>query len=239
MEGSVTILSTKILPAGLWQPLQWQGIEVVQHNFIEVVPHPLERWAHMLKDYLAQGKHEKHIIITGKNGVAALNRFIEREGKADLVYADFYCVGSHTAQQLLRMGYSVKAQAHNAEALCQTLLPVGVPYLYIGGNLSTGVIEDFFIQKQYRLQKLEVYITVHKPVQIEQELAGILFGSPSAVLSFFAKNKWPPGAVAFSIGATTAAALHGCSVQAVQQPVEPGWPALVQCCADYFSRGKK
>jgi uroporphyrinogen-III synthase len=76
-------------------------------------------------------------------------------------------------------------------------------------------------------------------VQIEQDLAGVLFGSPSAVLSFFAKNKWPQAAVAFAIGTSTAVALRGCGVQAVQQPLEPGWPALVQCCADYFSESNK
>lgn len=239
MEAAVTILSTKVLPAGLWQPLQGQGIEVVQHNFIEVVPQPLERWSHKLKDYLAQRKHEGHIIVTGKNGVAALERYIEWEGKTDILNAAFYCVGSHTAQQLQRMGCNVQAQAHNAEVLCQTLSPAAVPYLYVGGNLSTGVIEDFFYLKQYPLQKLEVYTTKYRPVQIEQDLAGVLFGSPSAVLSFFAKNKWPQAAVAFAIGTSTAVALRGCGVQAVQQPLEPGWPALVQCCADYFSESNK
>jgi uroporphyrinogen-III synthase len=71
---------------------------------------------------------------------------------------------------------------------------------------------------------------------IDKVYDGILFFSPSAVESFFSKNKLPEQTVLFAIGNTTAKTIHRryCNNR-IMISDQPGKDELIEQAIEYFS----
>ena len=65
-------------------------------------------------------------------------------------------------------------------------------------------LELVFAKNEMKLNIIPIYDTLLTPHKIKLDVDGILFYSPSAVESFFIKNKWPKNTYGFCIGKTTA-----------------------------------
>jgi len=80
-----------------------------------------------------------------------------------------------------------------------------------------------------------VYQTLATPHKIQKDYFGVLFFSPSAVQSFFSKNKVKDRTILFAIGNTTANEIKKYSNNKIIISDEPGKENLVQKMIEYFS----
>ena len=80
-----------------------------------------------------------------------------------------------------------------------------------------------------------MYQTIATPHKIDKEYFGILFFSPSAVQSFFSKNKVCEKTILFAIGNTTANEIKKYSTNKIIISDEPGKENLVTKMIEYFN----
>ena len=80
-------------------------------------------------------------------------------------------------------------------------------FSFFCGTRRMDDLELVFAKNEMKLNIIPIYDTLLTPHKIKLDVDGILFYSPSAVESFFIKNKWPKNTYGFCIGKTTANAL--------------------------------
>ena len=80
-----------------------------------------------------------------------------------------------------------------------------------------------------------MYQTINLPHTIEQQYHGILFFSPSAVQSFFQKNKLRDATILFAIGNTTANEIKKFTDKKIVTSELPEKENLVGKVIEYFS----
>ena len=90
-------------------------------------------------------------------------------------------------------------------------------------------------QRGIDVNEIIVYQTINLPHKIEQEYHGILFFSPSAVQSFFQKNKLSDTTILFAIGNTTANEIKKFTNNKIIISDSPGKENLVGKMVEYFS----
>mgnify|MGYP002058062545 CR=1 FL=1 len=106
-------------------------------------------------------------------------------------------------------GQKVVKMAQNASELAHFLVKnhKNEQFSFFCGTRRMDDLELVFAQNEMKLTIIPIYDTLLTPHKIKLDVEGILFYSPSAVESFFIKNKWPKNTYGFCIGTTTANAL--------------------------------
>jgi len=143
----------------------------------------------------------ENVIITSKNGVESiLNSFT----KDELQFKNIYCVGRRTKRLIeSRIGRVVHA-AKNAEKLAEFLSKEikGQEVTYFCSDLRLDILPTILLKSGIRVNEVEAYKTMYSPVNVADDVNGVLFYSPSTIESYLQKNK--PNKVAFCIGESTA-----------------------------------
>jgi uroporphyrinogen-III synthase len=85
------------------------------------------------------------------------------------------------------------------------------------------------------VEELIVYNTIEKPQAVSKKYDGILFFSPSAVRSFFQKNKINAETILFAIGQTTARELRNYSNNTTVISEIPDTEKVIADVIKYFS----
>ena len=85
------------------------------------------------------------------------------------------------------------------------------------------------------VEEMIVYQTIEKPQTVSKNYDGILFFSPSAVRSFFAKNKLNATTQIFSIGKTTADEVKIFAHNSIIISEIPGTENLIDEVIKYFT----
>jgi len=85
------------------------------------------------------------------------------------------------------------------------------------------------------VSEIVVYETVALTQKMTRHYDAILFFSPSAVESFFAKNKTTDDVVFFAIGNTTANAITQFAANKIIKATSPGKETLVEQMIEYFA----
>jgi uroporphyrinogen-III synthase len=147
-------------------------------------------------------------------------------------------VGEKTEQLLKNNGFSVLTSQPDAEALVKIIekkyLDKSITFFCGKDKLET--IPLFLKQKKIPHQIIEVYETLETPIKITPKMDGILFFSPSGVLSYSKENKIT-NEICFCIGNTTLKAVDPYSKNCVLAN-QPTIENVIIQCINYFKSPK-
>ncbi|NNC69634.1 MAG: hydroxymethylbilane synthase [Flavobacteriaceae bacterium] len=193
LEKEIQVFSTKKLSKAQ-EDLFNNTIGVTSSDFVKVrfnrIPHKV------IKTEI------KNVIITSKNAVASLlNSF----SAVELQFENIYCVGRRTKKLIEQQIGTVQYTAKNAQKLAEFLkdeLKTGDEVTFFCGDLRRDELPTALQENGIVLNEIEAYQAILDPVRLDQNIKGVLFYSPSTVLSYLKQNK--AGEIAFCIGETTA-----------------------------------
>lgn len=115
------------------------------------------------------------------------------------------CIG-YATREAVKNYFGTEAivkTARNARELADLINDPDTIYFFCG-SLRRRELPGLLSLKGIEVKEICVYETKLTPVAIDRHYDAILFFSPSAVVSFFQKNKLPEGTILFAIGETTA-----------------------------------
>lgn len=222
MENKIGIIATKKLALNQKQYLLNAGFCVMDEDFIAVKP----------IDFEISGTQDL-LLFTSQNAVLHVLKH-----KEILLHSPVLCVGEKTEQLLKNNGFSVLTSQPDAEALVKIIekkyLDKSITFFCGKDKLET--IPLFLKQKKIPHQIIEVYETLETPIKITPKMDGILFFSPSGVLSYSKENKIT-NEICFCIGNTTLKAVDPYSKNCVLAN-QPTIENVIIQCINYFKSTK-
>jgi uroporphyrinogen-III synthase len=222
VENKIGIIATKKLALNQKQYLLNAGFWVMDEDFIAVKP----------IDFEISGKQDL-LLFTSQNAVLHVLKH-----KEILLHNPVLCVGEKTEQLLKNNGFSVLTSQPDAEALVKIIekkyLDKSITFFCGKDKLET--IPLFLKQKKIPHQIIEVYETLETPIKITPKMDGILFFSPSGVLSYSKENKITTE-ICFCIGNTTLKAVDPYSKNSVLAN-QPTIENVIIQCINYFKATK-
>ena len=160
----------------------------------------------------------ENVIITSKNAVESLlNSFSADE----LQFKTIYCVGRRTKKLIEQRIGKVEHSAKNAHKLAEYLkdeLKNGDVVTFFCGDLRRDELPSILAENEITVNEVEAYQAILDPIEMKNDVDGILFYSPSTVQSYLRENS--ADKIAFCIGETTAteARKHFKHVQVAKVP---------------------
>jgi uroporphyrinogen-III synthase len=192
------ILSTKKLLPNQRLYLLNAGLSVIDADFIGI--------SHKAFDI---NNVKANLIFTSRNGVEA---FLAHPLSVTVTYigSNVFCVGPNTRLFLERIGFNVVESKDDAAQLADTIVSghPGESFTFFSGNLRRNDLPLALTHADIDFNEIQVYETALTPHSITAKADGILFFSPSAVVSYLKENTVIDEAC-FCIGTTTAQALRG------------------------------
>jgi uroporphyrinogen-III synthase len=191
------LLGTKKLSLYLKDLLIKNQFSLVEHSFIQIKPLSVQIRI-----------TNENLIFTSQNAVKIA--FSNSKIKPLLEGKKYFCVGEKTKYIIEENGQKVTKKAQNSAELVHFLEKnyKNEAFSFLCGKRRRSEIESFFYTNNSNSEVIEIYDTLLTPKTFNSKFDGILFFSPSAVLSFFQTNLWSPKAHGFCIGKTTASALE-------------------------------
>ena len=191
------LLGTKKLSIYLRDLLIKNQFSLVEHSFIQIKPLSVQI-----------RKTNENLIFTSQNAVKIA--FSNSKIKPLLEGKKYFCVGEKTKCILEENGQKVIKKAQNSAELAHFLEKnyKNEAFSFLCGKRRRLEIESFFYTNNSNSEVVEIYDTLLTSKTFNSKFDGILFFSPSAVLSFFQTNLWNPKTHGFCIGKTTASALE-------------------------------
>lgn len=233
-KGNPLIFSTRTLDGELSRKLEDAGITVWQKDFIDVnLDFDEESFYQRLNNPDSQAR-----IFTSKNAVYSLQKLHQcREVK--LQSKKNFTVGVRATEMLTEFGIKANAKAGNAISLAQIIARnKDVKAVdFFCGNKSLDDLPEYLDSKGINVHKEIVYKTdlVHHTLDTSP-FDGVIFLSPTAVYSFFKKNKLKPQIPTFCIGATTSEAIHfRCDNRRIEAN-EPSVTSVVDKVIEHFKK---
>jgi uroporphyrinogen-III synthase len=214
------ILATKKLTKKQKTVLSDANIGIETCNFIKIKR--LSFQLNTIHDFL---------IFSSKNAVKSIlkaNKKMFSEKKC-------FCVGSKTKKILEKNGFVVVASAANAIELI-SIIDKQFPSCsatFFCGNRRKDTITDYFISNNLVFNEVIVYETLFHPKKIAGVFDGILFFSPSAIISYSKFNTLTTE-ICFCIGATTKDALLCDQKNTCVLPNEPTIEAVLNAVIDFY-----
>lgn len=191
------LIVTKNISLSFKERLLQQGYSVVDIPLIEIKPILFE-----LKEL------DQNVIFTSQSAVHILLQK-QQANQGLLKDKKYFCVGEKVKSLLEKNGQKVVKMSQNASELAHSLVMnhKNEQFSFFCGTRRMDDLELVFAKNEMKLNIIPIYDTLLTPHKIKLDVDGILFYSPSAVESFFIKNKWPKNTYGFCIGKTTANAL--------------------------------
>jgi uroporphyrinogen-III synthase len=150
-----------------------------------------------------------------------------------------YCMGNTTKQLITEYfgEHTIAATADNATELADEILEneEAEEIIFFCGNKRREELPGRLRKNNIEVTEIVVYETTLIEHTVEKNYNGILFFSPSAVESFFIKNKLPETTVVFAIGDTTAKTVHKYCTNKIITARHPGKDELMEQAIEYFS----
>lgn len=232
----IRLLSTRPLDEALIENAAFQNITLESLDFIEIQKMVTEEVAEEIK-HLA--KLKAIIVFTSMNAVETVVDVLPTN--AEMPDWTIYCLGGATFTLVKKYwNYNkVAFTARNATDLALRIADDKITEItFFCGNKRREELPELLKTKDIFVKELVVYETLETPVKVEQEYAGILFFSPSAVKSFFSDNKIPSETTLFAIGNTTAAAIKEYTNNKIIVSEFPAKDQLVVKAIDYYNNNK-
>lgn len=187
----IKILSTKKLLSSQRQFLLNADFSLIEVDFIKI-------------DYLKTAINSSHdyLIFTSQN---AVNSVLINENWQELKSKKVFCVGKKTKALLEQKGFHVLQSFDYVEELTSSIIAnySQKSFTFFSGNLRQDTLPLAFQKAKLIFEEKQMYTTSLTPLKLTSNVDGILFFSPSAVMSFLKENTLS-NEVCFCIGTTTA-----------------------------------
>ncbi len=143
----------------------------------------------------------KNVVITSKNGVEAL---LQNFSPIELNFENIYCVGRRTKRLIEKKIGKVTHVENSAQELAKFIVKMKLNEVtYFCGSMKRDEFSTILNENDIAVNEIEAYRTVLNERKFDDKFDGVLFYSPSGVISFINENQ-PNDAIAFCIGQTTA-----------------------------------
>jgi uroporphyrinogen-III synthase len=186
------VLSTKKLSLAQKELLLNSGLAFVEYEAISIELLPFQMPTH-INNAIFTSQNAVHSYLNSKAENASVDRC--------------YCVGKKTAALLAKNGENVVKIEENASILANFISKSfnNETFYFFSGNMRKDDISNIQNSSKNIIFELKTYKTTLKMKKFDDFFNGIMFFSPSGVLSFTSENNMGDS-VAFCIGSTTAAA---------------------------------
>lgn len=174
------------------------------------------------------------VVFTSMNAVEAVATFAEEQPDWRI-----YSIGT-TTHKLVRKYFgeqSIAGTANDAAALAELIVEEGEAdnVIFFCGDQRRDDLPGILQNNDIEVNEIVVYQTIAVNHKVDKDYNGILFFSPSAVNSFFKKNKPSATTILFAIGSTTANEIKKHSTNKIIVSNQPGKENLVKTMIDYFT----
>jgi uroporphyrinogen-III synthase len=231
-ENNIPVLCTRPLPLSLMDEAAAVGITIDELSFIEtesILSVEVQQEIELAATEIAT------VVFTSMNAVDAVTIFLDGHQPDWSIYA----IGTATAR-LIKEYFgerNIAGTASDAAALAKLIAADRFTdeVIFFCGDQRRDELPDILKQHDIEVNEIVVYQTIATPHKIEKDYFGILFFSPTAVQSFFSKNKVAGRTILFAIGNTTANEIRKFSNNKIIISDEPGKENLVAKMIEYFS----
>jgi uroporphyrinogen-III synthase len=230
-ENKIIILSTRIVDQELITEAAAKNIIVDAIPFIKTEPTTSIETQQEIENLATM---QATVIFTSVNAVEAV------AGELDGYQPDWqiFCIGHSTREAVERffLKNSIAGTAVNAKELADDVVKKADAneVIFFCGDQRRSELIDILNAADIEVNEVIVYQTTAVPQKMDKKYDGILFFSPSAVKSFFQKNKPGGQTVLFAIGATTASELKRHSNNKIIVSSQPDKKHLLKKVVLYF-----
>lgn len=227
------ILSTKKLTPSLVEESKRKGIDILEKEFISILPLLSQEKYAEVKPWLEQ---PAVVIFTSAHSVEVVRQLVMQGQKTPSWQV--CCIGGKTKEsvQYFLPSASIMVTADNSTVLGQKIIEKGIKdVVFFCGNKRRDELPLLLKEKGVNIREIVVYETVEVPVLATDDIDGIIFFSPSSVQSFFSANQLKPDTVCFAIGHTTANAIAAFSDNKIIISETPSQDAVMARVFDQFS----
>jgi uroporphyrinogen-III synthase len=231
-QNNITVLCTRPLPASLVEEAAANGIVIDELSFIEtesILSVEVQQEIELASTEIAT------VVFTSMNAVDAVTVFLDGHQPDWSIYS----IGTATGR-LVKAYFGeekIAGTASDAASLAELIAEDRFTdeVIFFCGDQRRDELPDILRQNNIEVNEIVVYQTIATPHKIDRDYFGILFFSPSAVQSFFSKNKVANRTIFFAIGNTTANEIKKYSSNKIIISDEPGKENLVAKMIEYFS----
>lgn len=230
-QNKITILSTRPLTESLIDEAKEQAVYIEVLPFIETESIKSVEVQQEIELVLLESAT---VVFTSMNAVEAVADYMIDEQPDWAIY----CMGN-TTQELVKKYFgehSIAGTAGSAAELADVIVEDAQTeeVVFFCGDQRRDELPDILQVHNIEVNEIQVYHTIPVSHKIDKFYNGILFFSPSAVESFFKKNKAGGQTILFAIGKTTAASIKKHTSNTVIISDEPGKENLVGKAINYF-----
>jgi uroporphyrinogen-III synthase len=231
MQNRVDILSTKKISDFLIKDAAEKNICIDEINLIETKENISAEIRNRIKELSVENIN---VIFTSSNAVDAVGKIITPETNWKI-----FCIEPVTKKRVEHIfkNSSIAATAKDAAALSEKIIKDKSvkQIVFFCGNQRRDLLPSQLRMNEIEVEELIVYETIETPQIVSKKYDGILFFSPSAVRSFFAKNKLKEETKIFAIGKTTAEEVKKISNNTMVVSEIPDTEKLIGEVIKYFS----
>lgn len=231
-QNEINILCTRPLPSSLVEEAAAAGITIDQLSFIDtesILSVEVQQEIQLASTETAT------VVFTSMNAVDAVTVFLDGHQPDWSIYS----IGTATAR-LIKAYFGeekIAGTASDAASLAELIAADRFTdeVIFFCGDQRRDELPEILRQNNIEVNEIVVYQTIATPHKIDKAYFGILFFSPSAVQSFFSKNKVLKQTILFAIGNTTATEIKKYSDNKILISDEPGKENLVAKMIEYFA----
>ncbi|MCW3088842.1 MAG: uroporphyrinogen-III synthase [Sediminibacterium sp.] len=230
-EPEIYILSTRPVDASLVEMAREQGIVLDILSFIDTEP---IRTVEVQQEIELAAVEVATVVFTSMNAVESVTEMLD----GHVPEWTIYCMG-HKTRELVENYFGEEAIAGTADSASQLAEEI-IEDAYAGeviffcGNQRREELPAKLAAADITVTEITVYQTIVLPRKVEGEYNGILFFSPSAVESFFAKNQLPAHTVVFAIGPTTKETIERYCSNKIISSLSPAKDKMLEQAMAYF-----
>lgn len=233
-KNKVAILSTKKISDSLVATASLYDVQIDQVAFINTEA-AIESAIEKRIDEISQESH--FVVFTSSNAMEAVAQFLKQKPAWKI-----YCIAPKTQMAAAETfgADSIIGTGNNAKELVETITSNSFikKIIFFSGSQRRDELPEKLIQHGIELEEMVVYKTIETPTFISKAYDGILFFSPSAVRSFYSKNKVNNETALFAIGNTTMDEIKLFSDQPVIIPEIPSAEKMVCTAIQHFNKIK-
>ena len=231
-QNEINVLCTRPLPSSLIEEAAANGIAIDELSFIEtesILSVEVQQEIELASTEIAT------VVFTSMNAVDAVTIFLDGHRPDWSIYS----IGTATGK-LIKAYFGEEKMAGTANDAASLAALIAEDrftdeVIFFCGDQRRDELPEILRQNDIEVNEIVVYQTIATPHKIEKDYFGILFFSPSAVQSFFSKNKIASRTILFAIGNTTANEIRKYTTNKIIISDEPGKENLVAKMIEYFS----
>jgi uroporphyrinogen-III synthase len=233
-EINIHILSTRPLPDPLIEDAEISGISI---DIVPFIKTESILSVEVQQEIQLVSTEKATVVFTSMNAVDAVVNFLDGH-QPDW---SIYCIGTATGRLVKEYFEEEKIAGTANDAAMLASLIVEDRFvdelIFFCGDQRRDELPAILKQHEVEVNEIVVYQTIALPQKIEKPYHGILFFSPSAVQSFFQKNKAVEKTILFAIGNTTANEIKKFTTNTIITSDAPGKENLVKKMIEFFTEG--